>query len=272
MNHNDTKIGKDYFIMELEKAGVPCYDYGPAGRTPRQTKRASIALNDAILPWITFENPEFARVLNWLREQTITETKGVFTDLIATVNGFDFVFGTGGIHGSVECEKIEASDTLIIESVDVASMYPNLAITNRFYPEHLGETFCDIYQALYEQRKNHKKGSAENAMLKLALNGTYGDSNNQFSVFYDPLFTMKVTISGQLLICMLAESLMKIPTVRIIMTNTDGLEYTVHPEYVSAGVGACTEWERLTKLTLERSRYNRMWIRDCNNYTAEYAE
>jgi hypothetical protein len=30
----------------------------------------------------------------------------------------------------------------------------------------------------------------ESAMLKLALNGVYGDSNNVFSVFYDPLFTM----------------------------------------------------------------------------------
>ena len=28
MNHNDTKIGKDYFVMKLEEAGVACYDYG----------------------------------------------------------------------------------------------------------------------------------------------------------------------------------------------------------------------------------------------------
>ena len=50
MNHNDTKIGKDYFIMNLEEAGVACYDYSVNGRTPRQTRRPSIALRDAILP------------------------------------------------------------------------------------------------------------------------------------------------------------------------------------------------------------------------------
>ena len=72
MNHNDTKIGKDYFIMELENAGVSCYDYGPEGRRPRQTRRPSIALKDAALPWIRFEQPEFQRILNWLKEQTIT--------------------------------------------------------------------------------------------------------------------------------------------------------------------------------------------------------
>ena len=102
MNHNDTKIGKDYFVMKLEEAGVPCYDYFDKGRKPRQTPRPQLALRDAILPWIQFEQPEFVRVLNWLKSQTITETKGVFNDLVARVAGFDFVFGLGGIHGSLE--------------------------------------------------------------------------------------------------------------------------------------------------------------------------
>jgi len=272
MNHNDTKIGKDYFIMKLEEAGVACYEYGPRGRTPRQTPRPQIALKDAVLPWIKFEQPEFTRILNWFKDQTITETKGVFKDAVARVNGFDFVFGLGGIHGSVENRVIQASDTCIIESVDVSSMYPNIAIKNRFYPEHLGEVFCDIYEYLYEQRKQYPKGSAENAMLKLALNGTFGDSNNQFSVFYDPLLTMKITLTGQLVLCMLAERLMKVPTVKIIMSNTDGLEYTIHPDHVQQAVNVCTEWERLTKLTLERARYKRMFILNVNNYLAEYEE
>lgn len=273
MNHNDTKIGKDFFTMKLEEAGVPCYDYSPEkGRTPRQTKRPVIHLKDCILPWIAFAQPELTRVLNWFKEQTITETKGVFKDITAKVNGFEFVFGLGGIHGAIENETVEASSSCIIESVDVSSMYPNIAIKNRFYPEHLGEVFCDIYQYLYEQRKKYPKGSAENAMLKLALNGTYGDSNNPFSVFYDSKFTMSITLNGQLMLCMLAERLMSIPTVRVIMANTDGLEYTIHPDYVQQAVAVCEEWERLTKLSLERARYSRMWILNVNNYLAEYED
>jgi len=66
MNHNDTKIGKDYFVMKLEEVGVACYEYSSKGRTPRQTKRPVIDLKDAILPWIEFKSPEFNRVLNWL--------------------------------------------------------------------------------------------------------------------------------------------------------------------------------------------------------------
>jgi hypothetical protein len=54
-------------------------------------------------------------------------------------------------------------------------MYPNsMAIKNRFYPEHLTEKFCDVYDQMFQERKKHKKGSAENAAYKLALNGSYG--------------------------------------------------------------------------------------------------
>jgi hypothetical protein len=272
MNHNDTKIGKDYFVMKLEEAGVACYDFGPKGRTPRQTKRPVIALKDAILPWINFEHPEFNRVMNWLKAQTITETKGVFNDLTATVNGFTFVFGLGGIHGSVESEVIESDSEHVIVDLDVTSYYPNLAITNGFHPAHLGKEFVSIYKHLFEQRKQYPKKSAESAMLKLALNGVYGDSNNQFSVFYDPLFTMSITLNGQLLLCLLAEGLMHIPGLRIIQVNTDGLTVRVPRANKMLVDLARAAWQSRTGLNLEEAVYKRMFVRDCNNYIAEYDE
>ena len=268
-NHNDVKIGKEIFQIELEKAGIQLYEYGPFGRQMRQTKRASISLNDAILPWIELETPGFKRVLDWLRQQTITETKGVFTDLIAHEYGLDFVFGTGGLHAAVENETIVARDDLVIESRDVSSYYPNLAIKNRFYPEHLGERFCDIYQGLYEKRKTFKKGTPQNAAYKLALNGSYGASNDVYSVFYDPLFTLKITLNGQLLLCLLAENLMKVPTVRMVMINTDGCEYTIHPDYVEQANKVCEWWQGITKLELEGARYKKLCILNVNNYVGE---
>lgn len=270
MNHNDTKIGKDYFVMKLEEAGVPCYDYSDKGRKPRQTPRPQLALRDAILPWIQFEQPEFVRVLNWLKNQTITETKGVFNDLVARVDGFDFVFGLGGIHGSIESEVVESNDELVIVDLDVSSYYPNLAICNRFYPKHLGVEFCDIYKNLYEQRKTYPKGSAENAMLKLALNGVYGDSNNKFSVFYDPLFTMSITLNGQLLLCVLAENLIRISGLTLIQINTDGVTVRLPRTEMAHLQEVRSWWERLTGLELEEAIYKSMMIRDVNNYIAQY--
>lgn len=266
MNHNDTKIGKDYFVMKLEEAGVACYDYGDKGRTPRQTKRPVIHLKDAILPWIQFQQPEFNRVLGWLKQQSITETKGVFTDLTATINGFTFVFGLGGIHGSVESEIIESDSEHVIVDLDVTSYYPNLAITNGFHPAHLGKEFVAIYKYLFEQRKSYPKKSAESAMLKLALNGVYGDSNNQFSVFYDPLFTMSITLNGQLLLCLLAEGLMTIPGLRLIQVNTDGLTVRVPRTHKVLVDLARMAWQERTGLNLEEAVYKAMMIRDVNNY------
>jgi len=270
MNHNDTRIGKDYFIMELEKAGVTCYEYGTKGRTPRQTKREMINLKDAILPWINFESPEFNRILNWMKSQSITETKGIFKDLNATVNGFNFVFGLGGIHGSVENEVIVSTDDEVIIDLDVKSYYPNLGISNNFYPAHLSSTFCTIYETLYNQRSSFGKKTAENAMLKLALNGVYGDSNNPFSVFYDPLFTMSITLNGQLLICLLAEWLMKIEGMKLIQCNTDGLTIKVNKSKIREVENVRSDWEKLTKLQLEEMFYSKMYIRDVNNYLAQY--
>jgi hypothetical protein len=266
MNHNDTKIGKDYFVMKLEEAGVACYDFGSKGRTPRQTKRPVIHLKDAILPWIKFDDPEFTRVLNWLKAQSITETKGVFNDLTATVNGFTFVFGLGGIHGSVESEVIESDDQYVIVDLDVTSYYPNLAITNGFHPAHLGKDFVSIYKFLFEQRKSYPKKSAESAMLKLALNGVYGDSNNQFSVFYDPLFTMSITLNGQLLLCLLAEGLMHIEGLRLIQVNTDGLTVRVPRTHKVLVDLARMAWQERTGLNLEEAVYKAMMVRDVNNY------
>ena len=272
MNHNDTKIGKDYFVMKLEEAGVACYDYGDKGRTPRQTKRPVIHLKDAILPWIKFEQPEFNRVMNWLKDQSITETKGVFTDLTATINGFTFVFGLGGIHGSVESKTIESDSEYIVVDLDVTSYYPNLAITNGFFPAHLGKEFVTIYKHLFEQRKQYPKKSAESAMLKLALNGVYGDSNNQFSVFYDPQFTMSITLNGQLLLCWLAEEIMKWTDAQLIQINTDGLTVRIPRVQLDELQRVRNHWQAATGLNLEEAVYKAMMIRDVNNYIAVYED
>ena len=268
MNHNDTKIGKEYFIMELEKSGIQCFE--PGSRKPRQTHRPSIALNSVIFPYVRFEQPEFNRVLNWLRQQVITETKGVFTDLSADINGFSFDFGTGGIHGSIESQTIRSTENYVIIDLDVASFYPNLAISNELYPAHLGKQFCTIYKNVYDMRSSYPKGTPENAMLKLALNGVYGDSNNVYSPFYDPAYTMAITINGQLLLCMLAEELLKIPGLSMIQANTDGLTVYVPRVFTGQVEQVRHAWEKLTRLQLEEAIYDVMFIRDVNNYIAVY--
>lgn len=287
MNFNDTKIGKKFFEMELERNGTPCYTRETGRKQPRQTRRDSIALRDVISPRVAFQHPEFERVRAWLADQVLTKpqieeslresasedgegvinTKGVFKDLSCEVDGFKYDFGTGGIHGSVHKKRVDAGDGWEIWDWDVASYYPNLAIANDYFPAHLSQSFCDVYRTVYERRRQYEKGTAQNAMLKLALNGVYGDSNNRFGPFYDPQYTMAITINGQLMLCMLAEWL-RAEGVQMIQINTDGLTVRIRSELVQWMKDVCRQWEGHTGLTLESAQYDTMIIRDVNSYIA----
>jgi hypothetical protein len=193
--------------------------------------------------------------------------------LNVVVDGFRFDFGVGGIHGSLTSKVVKATKTWNLIDYDVASFYPNMAIANRIYPEHLSEKFCDIYKDMYEQRKSYPKNSAENAMLKLALNGTYGKSNDKFSVFYDPKFTMSITIGGQLTLCMLVDMFYQNDiNFKMVMANTDGITFCCKCEDDEKLVNVVKQWESITKLQMERVDYSKMFIRDVNSYLAVYKE
>lgn len=351
-NHNDTKIGKDYFIMRLEES-IPgsCYTFDKKGkRHLNQTKRSKIAIKDCLFDYYNFKEPAFIAVLDWFSKQTIKETKGVFSDILESelgdvaqyaeleekrlkfkgvpseqekalfkinfplgwieevelkgmetvvdaegnktkvnkksywkvwrqaktlnvvVNGFRFDFGTGGIHGSITDKIAKENQAYFIEDADVASMYPNIGITNKVYPLHLTSKFCDIYQDVYEQRKAYKKGTPENAVLKLALNGVYGDSNNQYSPFFDPQYTMAITINGQLSLCLLADQLMQIEDLKLIQVNTDGVTVACRHEKRAEYDHVCAMWQKRVGLELEFAQYSKMAIRDVNNYIALYKD
>lgn len=336
-NANDTKIGKQYFISQLERymPGI-CYKKTAYGRKMNQSKRKYIDIKECLFSYYNFKRPEFIAILDWFKKQRITETKGVFSNieeyllgdvaqyanlkqqskkfkdaptgqevvefkkahplgeieerqlksggvsywgkwnitetLHVVVEGFRFDFGTGGIHGSIDSGIVRSDDEYVIIDADVASMYPNIAIANRVYPEHLSERFCDIYEDVYQQRKHYPKGSPENAMLKLALNGVYGDSNNQYSPFYDPKYTMTITINGQLSLCLLAERLLGIEGLSLIQVNTDGVTVKLPRKYVDEYNAICNQWEKDVGLSLEYAEYSAMFIRDVNNYIAVYTE
>lgn len=293
LNFNDTKIGEQ--ILEQRIGDDICYDRSSGRKVKRQTIRSRIALNDIIFPYVQFNNPEFARVLAWMKAQVLTpedlagideevyldsqptgiiQTKGVLKGIKANVGGLDFHFGTGGIHASVPPQRIIATDEWLIKDIDVAGYYPSAAIVNKLAPAHLGEAYTREYSRLPIERKEwqKKKGkkSVEANSLKLAGNGVYGKSNSQFSVFYDPQYTMSVTINCQLLLCMLAEWLVAVPTLQIIQANTDGVTYRIHRDFLAQTKQVEKQWQDFTCLTLESAFYTRMWIRDVNNYIAEY--
>ena len=167
-------------------------------------------------------------------------------------------------------ETLCATETHAIIDIDVASYYPSLSIVNDLYPKHLSHHFCDIYADVKKERQGYDKKDPRNGMLKLALTGVYGDSGNPYSPFYDPKYTMSITINGQLLLCKLAEILtLHITDLRFLQINTDGMTVLINRNDLTRMREMMKQWEVWARgLELEEVEYSTMFIRDVNNYMA----
>lgn len=268
VNFNDTKIGKKYFELELEKAHPgSCFEKVGRKKTKRQTIRSTINLADAVSPKVIFREPAFEAIRQRFLTSIIVETKGVFDDMVAHVGGLDFVFGVGGMHGSIKAASVYPDDEYDLVDVDVASYYPNLFITLGVHPAHLPPEFCEIYRDVYQMRLDVGKKTLEGGMLKLALNGTYGATGDKHSPFFDQLTMMQITINGQLFLCMLAEWVIG-QGCQMVQINTDGITVRVPKSRRQDFNTVCKQWENHTGLELEHVEYSAMHIRDVNSYMA----
>lgn len=266
LNMSDSSIGSYIFEYILTR------EYGiPKKKLKKGSRYNNIALKDAIVDYIHFESPEFKSIHEKLLDRVYDDPhgegiKGSEHQLTTLFDDMVFVFGSGGLHACYKAGEYVSDDEWVTKSVDVKSYYPNLAIANSFYPMHIGPSFCRIYKRVYDERQTYAKGSALNYAYKIALNSVYGKSNEGFSLFYDPLYTLKITVNGQLLLAMLAEQLSKLG--RLLMVNTDGIEIRIPRAKLDEFEALCEQWELLTDLELEYTDYQKIVIKDVNNYIA----
>lgn len=271
---SEPKIGKEVMMHFLcERMGVDKKEI-----KYKQTIRNKVYVGEILLPYIKFQMPEFQQMFQWAKN-LILDVKAIGDDdeekgpkynlkIVDTKS----VYGLGGIHGCNKPGVYKSGNGKVIVSADVTSFYPNLAIRNRWSPAHIpNEIFCDLYEWMFEERKKYPKSSSLNYLYKIILNSLYGQSKSRYSFLYDPQFTYRVTMNGQLLLTMLYESvLLRIPGAVPIMQNTDGLEFLINEDQKPEFDKICKEWETLTKLQLETVTYERMIISDVNNYIAIY--
>lgn len=268
-NHNDTKIGKDFLVMQLEHNLGPNCCYTKYPRKPKQTIHDKLKLGELIFPIVKFRTKQFNEILNFFERTETTETKGAFEKLSCIFpSGLECVFGMGGIHAFNKSMHAQSCKEYSIIDLDVKSYYPSLGIVNRLFPAHLSEVFCDIMLELKIQREQYEKGTSENKMLKLSLNGSWGSSNDPWSPFYDKKYAMQITINGQLLLCMLAEKIMLIPDTTILQMNTDGLTIKIPRILEPMLKGFKKDWEKFTDLVLESQYYSDMYLKNVNGYLA----
>jgi len=183
--------------------------------------------------------------------------------------GFQFDFGTGGIHGSVKNRSFYTTDTHIIADFDYEGYYPDMAEQNNMSPaQYPAEAWVAAQKVLGAKRKLYAKGTALNTSFKLGRNAAYGKSNDQHSFFFDPQYTMQTCINGQLLICVAAEEMMDLPEAEIIQVNTDGFTMYLRRDTLPAAIKIAKDWDAITGLHMEGASYKAMHVGDVNNYLA----
>jgi hypothetical protein len=268
LNASEPKIAKDLFAYYLcNKLNIETRDL----KTMR-TNRTTIPVKDLILPYLNYNTLEFNSIKKWYQDMNITPDSE-FKKVIK-YKGMEITYALGGVHGTRKAGIYSSNEEYMIITSDVKSYYPNLAIKNKWAPEHLPkDVFCDLYEWFYNERIKIPKKDPTNYVLKIILNSTYGLSSEPNCFLYDPQFTMQITVNGQLSLSLLCEQLSEqIPGIIPLTLNTDGLEMMVPRKQYEKYMEICKKWEQLTSLELEHDEYQKFITWDVNNYIAVFKE
>jgi hypothetical protein len=119
LNASNSKIGSDLMLH------LYCNKTNQNKREvkKRQTIRDKIYLKDIIFPYIEFETIEFQGLLLYFKDLILTPNDEFKKSFI--YKGFQFDYGKGGIHGSVNTEIIDVDDNTVIIDADVALKWRN---------------------------------------------------------------------------------------------------------------------------------------------------
>jgi hypothetical protein len=264
---SDAQIAEAIITGELKRLGV-------------NVKRATVPPGTSFRyqppQFIKFKTPYMRRILNQLRSFDFVVGENGYASMPVELEELKIIIGEGsyqmGVGGLHSCEKsvfYKTDDTFILEDRDVASYYPAVILNCGLYPEHLGKEFLRVYRSLVERRLEAKK--AKNKVvadsLKITVNGTFGKLGSKWSVLYSPSLLFQVTLTGQLGLLMLIESL-ELAQIRVVSANTDGVVSRIPVDLKTAYNAIIESWEKATGFETEAVEYDALYSRDVNNYIA----
>lgn len=114
LNASNSKIGSELLLkLYCQKTGK----YSKDVRSLR-TYRKEIIVKDIIFNYINFKSKEFNLVFDRFKNQIITKTKSE-EEIEVRYKNFLFVYGKGGIHGSLENTIVEADNDYVLIDADV---------------------------------------------------------------------------------------------------------------------------------------------------------
>lgn len=177
--------------------------------------------------------------------------------------------GIGGLHSSESTVANLADDDHLLIDRDVASYYPSIILNLRLYPKHLGPLFLAVYKEIYDRRLK-AKASGDSVVadsLKIVINGSFGKFGSRWSILYSPDLLIQTTVTGQLYLLMLIETLEE-SGIKVVSANTDGIVIRPRKDQKVELDNIISEWEKKTRMATEETQYSAVYSRDVNNYIA----
>jgi hypothetical protein len=227
--------------------------------------------------WMSFRTPElqqiFAEVCNevfYVKPNGKVEMPKVLKGRTVTIGKTTYKLGIGGLHSQEKATTHYARDGFLLIDRDVASYYPAIIIDTGLYPKHLGKHFLYVYRDLRDMRikiKSDKARKSEADTLKIVLNGSFGKFGNIYSTLFSPDLLMQVTITGQLALLMLIESI-EMGGISVVSGNTDGIVMRPHESQINY-LNYCIQWwEKITGFVTEETQYLSLHSASVNSYIA----
>ena len=238
-------------------------------RTMR-TLRDKVLLGDCIAKFVKFESPQLQEMLkDFSLDYVYNYTDYRYKKVVYYANCI-FTLGVGGLHTEDTPGVFTTDENYLIQDMDVASYYPNLIINNNFYPEHLGPQFIQVLKRITAERLQAKKDKnrVKADGLKITVNSIFGKMGSEHFWLYDPKAFLSTTVSGQMGLLMLVES-MYLNGIEVISCNTDGVVCRIDRNLLDKYYEIAHAWEKATNLELEFTPYKKYVRRDVNSYITE---
>lgn len=203
---------------------------------------------------------------------------------VASINGRSYRLGIGGLHSCETQQSILAKPGWNLTDIDFESYYPKMILNNDWFPSHLGRNFLLVFKTVVDKRLfakakageckklGDKEGErfwkVEADSLKITINGSFGKLGSPYSILYAPDLLIQTTVTGQLNLLMLIETIEHFGGMAVMSANTDG--FIVHyPDEKRAMLERIVSgFEQYSNLKTEYTEYSQVHARDVNNYIA----
>lgn len=177
--------------------------------------------------------------------------------------------GIGGLHSSEKSIAHIADEEHVLVDRDVVSYYPSIILGCELYPRQIGAVFLSTFRNIVERRITAKRNgnTIVSDALKITTNGSFGKFGSRYSRLFSPDLLIQTTVTGQLALLMLIESL-ELNGISVVSANTDGVVIKCPTSKTTLLADLIFAWECITGFNTEETRYHALYSRDVNNYIA----